>query len=170
MATLRLPRDTAISMALAFAPMSWPLEFECEISAIPLRRGPAPEASRVYEETPESQARRAAQARLMQLSPLTAPRPDGRPEKHERRLIRRIRGGRGDPMSSRCAHTYLFRAEAAAPRVAAAAPHAGTRSRDGRPRRPHRAPRPQPAGPPDRGHRWPRGCARQLGAGRAPAR
>ncbi len=69
-----------------------PLEFECEITTIPLRRGPASEASRAYEETPESQARRAAHARLMQLSPATAPRPDVRPDKHERRLIRRIRG------------------------------------------------------------------------------
>jgi ribosome-associated heat shock protein Hsp15 len=35
------------------------VEFECAVTAIPARRGPAPEAARCYDETPASQARRA---------------------------------------------------------------------------------------------------------------
>src|SRR5215471_6459005 len=41
------------------------LEFECTVSAIPTRRGPAQAAARCYEETPASAARRAAFAERM---------------------------------------------------------------------------------------------------------
>jgi ribosome-associated heat shock protein Hsp15 len=68
------------------------LEFECVIRGIPKRRGPAREAAEAYEETAASAARRAALAEKMRLAPSPAPRPDGRPDKHERRLIRRVRG------------------------------------------------------------------------------
>lgn len=68
------------------------VEFECTVTAIPLRRGPASEAVRCYEETPASQARRAEFALRMRSAGAFAPRPAERPEKHERRQLRRLRG------------------------------------------------------------------------------
>jgi ribosome-associated heat shock protein Hsp15 len=68
------------------------VEFECKVSAIPLRRGPAAEAARCYEETPASQARRAEFAARMKIASGLTPRPDERPDKHGRRLLRRLRG------------------------------------------------------------------------------
>ncbi len=68
------------------------LEFECVVRVIPKRRGPAAEAAEAYEETAASTARRTAFAAQMRLAPSPPPRPDGRPDKHERRLIRRVRG------------------------------------------------------------------------------
>lgn len=66
--------------------------FECRILALPARRGPASEAVRCYEETPESRARREEFAERMKLAAALAPRPEGRPEKHARRVLRRLRG------------------------------------------------------------------------------
>jgi ribosome-associated heat shock protein Hsp15 len=66
--------------------------FDCAVRAIPSRRGPAPEAQRCYEESAESRARREAFAERMKLADALSPRPQGRPEKHERRELRRIRG------------------------------------------------------------------------------
>lgn len=68
------------------------VEFECIVAAIPLRRGPASEAARCYDETPASQARRAEFAARMKVAAGLTPRPDDRPDKHDRRLIRRLRG------------------------------------------------------------------------------
>ncbi len=68
------------------------VEFECEVTAIPARRGPAREAMQCYRELPESIARREAFAERMRLSAALAPRPQGRPDKHERQALRRIRG------------------------------------------------------------------------------
>ena len=65
--------------------------FECEVSGLPLRRGPAPEAAACYRESEASVARRAQFAEGMRLSAF-APRPDSKPDKHERRELRRIRG------------------------------------------------------------------------------
>lgn len=65
--------------------------FDCEVIALPARRGPAREAVRCYRESPESIARREAFAERMRLSGF-APRPEGRPDKHERQALRRIRG------------------------------------------------------------------------------
>jgi ribosome-associated heat shock protein Hsp15 len=55
------------------------------------RRGPAAEAQRLYEETPESRAERERQAELRRLA--TQPRPDlgGRPTKRDRRRFDRDR-------------------------------------------------------------------------------
>jgi ribosome-associated heat shock protein Hsp15 len=69
-----------------------PLEFECVVTSLPSRRGPASEAARCYEETAASAARRAAWQERMRLAPSIDPRPDGRPDKHERRELRRVRG------------------------------------------------------------------------------
>ncbi len=68
------------------------VEFECRVTTIPLRRGPAKEAIRCYEETPASQARRLAHAERMKVAATLTPRPEGRPEKHERLALRRLRG------------------------------------------------------------------------------
>ena len=68
------------------------VEFECTVTAIPVRRGPAAEAARCYEETAASQARRAEFAARMRLAAALAPRPDERPDKHQRRELRRLRG------------------------------------------------------------------------------
>jgi ribosome-associated heat shock protein Hsp15 len=66
--------------------------FDCEVAALPARRGPASEATRCYTESAESIARRAAFAERMRLSAALSPRPEGRPDKHDRQILRRIRG------------------------------------------------------------------------------
>jgi ribosome-associated heat shock protein Hsp15 len=66
--------------------------FECMVAAVPLRRGPASEAARCYDETPASKARREEFAARMKVAAGRTPRPDGRPDKHERRLLRQLRG------------------------------------------------------------------------------
>jgi ribosome-associated heat shock protein Hsp15 len=68
------------------------VEFECVVSAVPVRRGPASEAARCYDETPASEARRAEFAARMKIAAGLTPRPDERPDKHGRRLLRRLRG------------------------------------------------------------------------------
>jgi ribosome-associated heat shock protein Hsp15 len=68
------------------------VEFECVVRAVAQRRGPASEAMRCYEETEESQNRRAQFAIRMKLAASLTPRPDDRPDKHDRRLLRRLRG------------------------------------------------------------------------------
>lgn len=68
------------------------VEFDCEVTVVPSRRGPAREAARCYRESAESIARRAAFAERMRLSAALAPRPEGRPDKHDRQALRRIRG------------------------------------------------------------------------------
>lgn len=67
------------------------IEVECRVLALPARRGPASEASRAYDETPASRERRARAAEARRLT-ASAPRPAGRPDKHERRALRRVRG------------------------------------------------------------------------------
>ncbi|HEX3927775.1 MAG TPA: RNA-binding S4 domain-containing protein [Gemmatimonadales bacterium] len=66
--------------------------FDCEVIALPARRGPAPEAAACYRESEASVARRAQFAERMRTATAFAPRPDSRPDKHERRELRRIRG------------------------------------------------------------------------------
>jgi ribosome-associated heat shock protein Hsp15 len=68
------------------------IAFDCEVTGLPLRRGPAPEAAACYRESQASVERRAQFAERMRLSAAFAPRPDSRPDKHERRELRRIRG------------------------------------------------------------------------------
>ena len=66
--------------------------FEYVVAAVPLRRRPASEAAQCYEETPASKARREDFAARMKVAAGLTPRPDGRPDKHERRLLRQLRG------------------------------------------------------------------------------
>jgi ribosome-associated heat shock protein Hsp15 len=66
--------------------------FDCEVLGLPVRRGPAPEAAACYRESQASMARRVQFTERMRLATAFAPRPDSRPDKHERRELRRIRG------------------------------------------------------------------------------
>jgi ribosome-associated heat shock protein Hsp15 len=68
------------------------VEFECTVLAIPQRRGPAREVPGYYAESAASQERRAQFAQQMKLASALAPRPRGRPDKHERARLRRLRG------------------------------------------------------------------------------
>jgi len=63
--------------------------FEIIVTALPVRRGPAPEARQHYLETAESIALRQQQQERARL----AIAPDGRPDKHARRLLRELRRG-----------------------------------------------------------------------------
>ena len=66
--------------------------FECVVVGVPLRRGPAGEAARCYDETPASKARREDFAARMKVGAGVTPRPEDRPNKHDRRLLRQLRG------------------------------------------------------------------------------
>jgi ribosome-associated heat shock protein Hsp15 len=66
--------------------------FECLVVAVPLRRGPASEAAGCYDETPASKTRREDFAARMKVAAGLTPRPADRPNKHDRRLLRRLRG------------------------------------------------------------------------------
>ncbi len=67
------------------------------VLAIPVRRGPAPEAHRCYEETTGSAARRERMREQRRLASMAAPQTPGRPDKQTRRaLLRFHRGQRRD--------------------------------------------------------------------------
>jgi ribosome-associated heat shock protein Hsp15 len=66
--------------------------FDCEVTGLPLRRGPASAAAACFRESEASVVRRTQFAERMRLSAAFAPRPQGRPDKHQRRELRRIRG------------------------------------------------------------------------------
>jgi ribosome-associated heat shock protein Hsp15 len=68
------------------------VEFECTVAAIPERRGPAKEAVMCYTETDASRERREQHAQRMRLAAAMTPRPEERPDKHQRRELRRLRG------------------------------------------------------------------------------
>ena len=68
------------------------VQFECAVAGVPQRRGAAVAAARCYEETPASAARGAEFATRMKLAAGLTPRPSQRPDKHARRLLRRLRG------------------------------------------------------------------------------
>jgi ribosome-associated heat shock protein Hsp15 len=68
------------------------VDFECAVTAIPERRGPAREAVHCYTETDASRQRRELHAQRMRLAAAMAPRPEERPDKHQRRELRRLRG------------------------------------------------------------------------------
>ena len=68
------------------------LEFECRVLLVPQRRGPASAAALCYEESAASQARRAEFAARMRLGAALTPRPPGRPDKHQRQRLRRLKG------------------------------------------------------------------------------
>ena len=65
--------------------------FEVVVTGIPGRRGPASEARLHYQETPESEAARAAAREFSQLAGAIG---SGRPDKRERRDLLRVLKGR----------------------------------------------------------------------------
>lgn len=67
--------------------------FEVEVLGLSGRRGPAPEAQKLYRETDESKARREAIAAERRSQP--QPSFKGRPTKRDRREIEKAREGRG---------------------------------------------------------------------------
>ncbi|MBS0421009.1 MAG: RNA-binding protein [Proteobacteria bacterium] len=68
------------------------VEFECVVTAVPLRRGPASEAARCYDETAASKARREEFSTRMKVAAALTPKPIERPDKHDRKVLRRLRG------------------------------------------------------------------------------
>jgi len=64
--------------------------FEIVVTAVSDRRGPASEAALLYRETEDSIARRAAEAEKRRLARLQRPRTESRPDKKQRRQIRRF--------------------------------------------------------------------------------
>ena len=69
------------------------LEWVIEVRALSVRRGPASEAQRLYEESEPSRQRRfeAVAARKLALAPVRQEK--GRPTKRDRRKLRRFVGG-----------------------------------------------------------------------------
>jgi ribosome-associated heat shock protein Hsp15 len=66
--------------------------FECVVTAVPVRRGPAAAAARCYDETAASKARREEFAARMKVAAALTPKPLERPDKHDRKALRRLRG------------------------------------------------------------------------------
>ena len=66
--------------------------FECVVKTIPVRRGPASEASQCYEETAASVVRREEFAARMSVAAGLVVTSDARPNKRERRQLRQLRG------------------------------------------------------------------------------
>jgi ribosome-associated heat shock protein Hsp15 len=62
--------------------------FEIVVTGLPTRRGPASEARAYYIETEASISAREERQRRAQMAP---PAPDGRPDKHSRRMLRELR-------------------------------------------------------------------------------
>ena|SRR5579872_5945473 len=68
------------------------IDFECVVVAVPVRRGPAKEAVACYTETDASRIRGEQHSQRMRLAAAMTPRPEERPDKHQRRELRRLRG------------------------------------------------------------------------------
>lgn len=62
--------------------------FDIVVTGLPMRRGPATEARTFYVETDASIAAREARREQLRMAP---PSPDGRPDKHSRRMLRELR-------------------------------------------------------------------------------
>jgi ribosome-associated heat shock protein Hsp15 len=67
-------------------------EFEIEVLALSMMRGPAAVAQTLYRETGESRERRAKEAERRKAMSEFERSEEGRPSKKDRRLIRRLRG------------------------------------------------------------------------------
>jgi ribosome-associated heat shock protein Hsp15 len=67
-------------------------EFECQVLKLPDRRGSAPLAQACYAETDKAREARAKYTEQAKLAAAFAPRGVERPDKHERRQLRRLRG------------------------------------------------------------------------------
>jgi ribosome-associated heat shock protein Hsp15 len=62
------------------------------VRSLPSRRGPAAEAQACYEETPDSELRRRVARERRHADRALKVAPPGRPDKRERRAIRRLHG------------------------------------------------------------------------------
>jgi ribosome-associated heat shock protein Hsp15 len=62
------------------------------VRKLPARRGPAAEAKDCYEETPDSELRRSVARDRRQADRSLIVAPPGRPDKRDRRAIRRLHG------------------------------------------------------------------------------
>jgi len=69
------------------------LHFEIDVLAVSEKRGAASQAETLYAETVESIERRSAAAAERKAAHLTMPRTIGRPDKKERRQLRRFKTG-----------------------------------------------------------------------------
>jgi ribosome-associated heat shock protein Hsp15 len=63
---------------------------EFEVLGLPPRRGPAAQAQAQYLETPASAQRRAKLREQQRLAQASRPRPEGRPDKRDRRRLMRL--------------------------------------------------------------------------------
>jgi ribosome-associated heat shock protein Hsp15 len=63
---------------------------EFEVLGLPPRRGPATEAQGPYLETPDSAKRRELLREQQRLAQVSRPRPEGRPDKRDRRRLMRL--------------------------------------------------------------------------------
>ncbi len=63
---------------------------EFEVLGTPARRGPAAEAQTHYAETPQSAQRRTQLREQQRLAQVSRPRPEGRPDKRDRRRLMKL--------------------------------------------------------------------------------
>jgi ribosome-associated heat shock protein Hsp15 len=63
---------------------------EFEVLGLPSRRGPAAEALTHYAETPQSAQRRTLLREQQRLAQVSRPRPEGRPDKRDRRRLMKL--------------------------------------------------------------------------------
>lgn len=71
-----------------------PVTWELLVRDVAERRGPAEAAQRLYEETPEGRVRREAMQAQARAMALHFGHDDGRPDKRDRRALRRLKGDR----------------------------------------------------------------------------
>ncbi|HUP00016.1 MAG TPA: RNA-binding S4 domain-containing protein [Gemmatimonadota bacterium] len=93
----RVKPGTAVKVGDRIRVRKPPYELHLVVRALSESRGPAREAARLYEETPESRAAREMLA--LQLKHMPAPVYDGkgRPTKKDRRRIERLRRAEPEP-------------------------------------------------------------------------
>ena len=63
---------------------------EFAVLGMPSRRGPAAEGQTYYEETPQSAQRRTQWREQQRLAQVSRPRPEGRPDKRDRRRLMKL--------------------------------------------------------------------------------
>ena len=68
------------------------VQFVVEISILSEKRGPAKEAQTLYQETAESIERRELKSQQRKLLNASIPHSQGKPNKHQRREIRKVSG------------------------------------------------------------------------------
>jgi ribosome-associated heat shock protein Hsp15 len=69
------------------------LPYIMDVTAIPARRGPAPEARRCYAEDPGTVRERETLTQALRQDRLLMPKTNGRPDKHTRRQLIKRKGG-----------------------------------------------------------------------------